>query len=244
MGKQKKKGLHFSPKDTEILLRAMREGKSVRFDTHGRPIIKDDNRDYQPRYTAKSDTPQVGGETVSVKPGSLLSPVEDVLLMVESLELFASHCSDRLSDIERRREDCTHQLEPTRYQNDPCAESLSDETILAIGKKLQRIGIERRSIKNRFEIIKVIKRAFTSRPGRECLEFMNGLLAEVAGVVAEQRQRTYTPRTDELNDLFEQDETPDIEDPLVAMSAEKLTHLLQESEDPSPSTRRKKAVPA
>lgn len=260
MSKQRRKPPGFCEKDTEILLRAKRENKMVSFDSRGFPVIKEPPQEYHPRHMTKPDTPQVGGETVSVQPGSLLSPIEDVLMMAETLELFASHCSERLSDIERRREDCTHQLEPQRDEDGIIVDFIPDDMILAIGKKLQRIGKERRNIKNRFEIIKTVKRGFASRPGQESLAFLRTLLAEVAGLVAEQRQRMYTPRTDELDDLFDEprakyidlksmmpdgdyDDPAGHDDPMSVMSEEMLNKLLREYEESAALESAKEAVP-
>ena len=250
MRKHKKKQQGFSPKDMEILLKASREKKSVFFDKKGHPVIKRD----EPRYAKKSDTPQVGGETVGVKPGSLLSPIEDIVQMACHLELFAAHCSERLSEIEKRREDCTHQLEPQRDKDGNIIDFLSDDMILAIGKKLQRIGKERRNIKNRFEVIKAVKKAFASHPGEECLAFLEGLLQETAAILTTQQQRTYSPRTNELDDIMEeiiekcsrttnripgQSELGELESPISALSEEMLMKLLREYEASEPTPRKK-----
>ncbi len=200
MSKQRKKNSSFTQNDMSVLRRAQNENKLVIFE-RSHPVIKDIPVVFQRRYQAKHDAPQVGGESYTIKPGSLLSPVEDVLMMVDVLELLASHYSEELSMIEHRREDCTHLLEPEHDAEGMKLPGASDATVLAIGKKLQRISVERRNIKNRFEMIKAMKQAFATLPGQEALAFMRGLLDEAATIIAVQNSRTYKLKTDELDDI-------------------------------------------
>lgn len=192
----------FTPKELEIFLRARRDRKTVSFE-RGFPSIVEIprtqqkcNRNDKPH---KSVMAQIGADENDLPDGSILGPIEDLLAMVYSLEMYASHYSEGLSMIERRREDCTHELEPRRDGN--FSMKLTDEQILAIGKKLQRISEERRTIKNRFEVIKLIKRAFETGQGMDSLAFLLSVVKDVAHIQAEQKQRVYTPRTNELDDL-------------------------------------------
>jgi hypothetical protein len=139
-------------------------------------------------------------DVAELENGSLLDPVSDLLHMVGALDLYAAQCSDDLSKMEHCREDCTHELES---KSSCSAEAIDDSKVLAIGRKLQLISEERRNIKNRFEIVKLIKRAFESKAGREAMRFLAGVLADENRLRTEQKARVYTPRTDILDDLYD-----------------------------------------
>lgn len=206
---RKKNNSGLTPKELELYIRARREGKALSF-ARGFPAIVELPDNYLPRYTQPkqnrpnkqndSKVPAIKLDVVELENGTLLDPVSDLLHMVEALDLYAAQCSDELSRVEHCREDCTHELE---FRNQGDSVPLDDQRVLAIGKKLQLISEERRDIKNRFEIVKFIKRAFESKTGQDALQFLREILADENRLRAEQGRRVYTPRTDILDDLYE-----------------------------------------
>ena len=206
----KKKGARgggISPKEVELLCRARVEGKALSYakgfpdivDIPAKSKLRDNRQKKSGRHNALTHVPALKLGVVEMDYHSILGPAADLIHMVEALELYATRCSEELSWIERCREDCTHELELRNCGG----KELTDETVLAIGKKLQLISEERRAIKNRFEIVKLVKRHFESKAGQEALSFLLTVMADETRVRNEQSQRTYFPRTDILDDLYD-----------------------------------------
>ena len=207
-GNHKKGNPGLTPKELELYYRARREKNALSF-AKGFPAVVELPASYIPRYMnpQKNHSGEQGGpypptvrhDMIELENGSLLDPVSDLLHMVEALDLYAARCSDDLSRVEHCREDCTHELESKNLNGE---EPLDDQRVLAIGKKLQLISEERRDVKNRFEIVKLIKRAFESKSGQDALQFLAAVLTDENRLRREQSARRYTPRTDILDDLY------------------------------------------
>ncbi len=84
---------------------------------------------------------------------------------------------------------------PSTYRSATMGTTLSDSEILAIGKNYSGLVPSAGTIKNRFEILKLIKKWFESADGVSVLLFLEPLPRNVVRLQAEQKERHYKPRS-------------------------------------------------
>ncbi len=105
----------------EVLRRARREGKAVSF-ARGFPQVVDPPTDRPPngkgrRHDREEHRAQIGAGLVELLHGVSWVHITDLISMVGSLEMYASHYSEALSQAETGGgKDCTHALNPVNIQ--------------------------------------------------------------------------------------------------------------------------------